>query len=71
MSLVDPCLQYIPHAMRSKAGIFDRFAVIFSIAIVWIYAHVLTVGGAYNGRPPKTQQSCRTDKAGLVGAAPW
>eukprot|EP00268_Persea_americana_P012076 TRINITY_DN1506_c0_g1_i1.p1 TRINITY_DN1506_c0_g1~~TRINITY_DN1506_c0_g1_i1.p1 ORF type:complete len:533 (+),score=82.10 TRINITY_DN1506_c0_g1_i1:760-2358(+) len=63
--------QYIPHAMRSKAGIFDRFAVIFSIAIVWIYAHVLTVGGAYNGRPPKTQQSCRTDKAGLVGAAPW
>ncbi|RWR83285.1 nucleobase-ascorbate transporter 6 [Cinnamomum micranthum f. kanehirae] len=63
--------QYIPHAIRSKAGIFDRFAVILSIAIVWIYAHVLTVGGAYNGRPPKTQQSCRTDKAGLVGAAPW
>ncbi|MCD9644427.1 hypothetical protein HAX54_032636 [Datura stramonium] len=50
----------------SGKNIFDRFAVIFTVIIVWIYAHLLTVGGAYNGKPPKTQASCRTDRAGLI-----
>jgi len=45
--------------------------VIFTVVIVWIYAHLLTVGGAYNDAPPKTQISCRTDRAGLIDAAPW
>ena len=31
-------------------NIFDRFAVLFGVAIVLIYAHLLTVGGAYNGK---------------------
>ncbi|KAF2575995.1 hypothetical protein F2Q70_00005855, partial [Brassica cretica] len=48
-------------------NVFDRFAVV----IVWIYAHLFTVGGAYNGAAPTTQTSCRTDRAGIVGAAPW
>lgn len=61
----------MPHAIRSSGTIFDRFAVLIAVAIVWIYAHILTVGGAYNGKPLKTQTSCRTDKAGLVGGAPW
>jgi xanthine/uracil permease len=51
--------------------VFDRFAVIFAVVIVWIYAHLLTVGGAYNGAAPTTQTSCRTDRAGIIGAAPW
>ncbi|KAI3464052.1 hypothetical protein Pfo_020715 [Paulownia fortunei] len=63
--------QYLVHLIRPGKNIFDRFAVIFSVVIVWIYAHLLTVGGAYNGRPPKTQTSCRTDRAGLIDAAPW
>ncbi|CAL5338362.1 unnamed protein product [Camellia sinensis] len=63
--------QYIPHLMKGDKQIFDRFAVIFSIAIVWIYAHLLTVGGAYKNTPTKTQTSCRTDRAGIIGAAPW
>jgi nucleobase transporter 1/2 len=41
------------------------------VVIVWIYAHLLTVGGAYNGTSPKTQTSCRTDRAGLIDGAPW
>ncbi|XP_075100313.1 nucleobase-ascorbate transporter 6 isoform X3 [Nicotiana tabacum] len=63
--------QYLAHLIRPGKNIFDRFAVIFTVAIVWIYAHLLTVGGAYNGKPPKTQASCRTDRAGLINGAPW
>ncbi|KAK4844688.1 hypothetical protein QYF36_023275 [Acer negundo] len=63
--------QYMPHVIKRGEKIFDRFAVIFSVVIVWIYAHLLTVGGAYNDASPKTQMSCRTDRAGLIDAAPW
>ncbi|KAK0588298.1 hypothetical protein LWI29_037435 [Acer saccharum] len=63
--------QYMPHVIKRGERIFDRFAVIFSVVIVWIYAHLLTVGGAYNGASPKTQLSCRTDRAGLIDGAPW
>ncbi|XP_031092325.1 nucleobase-ascorbate transporter 6-like [Ipomoea triloba] len=63
--------QYLIHLITPGKNIFDRFAVIFTIAIVWIYAHILTVGGAYNGKPPKTQTSCRTDRSGLISGAPW
>lgn len=63
--------QYIPHAIHSVRHVFDRFAVIFAVAIVWIYAHLLTVGGAYNDSPPRTQATCRTDRAGLIDGAPW
>ena len=64
-------LQYIPHVMKGEKPIVDRFAVIFSVAIVWIYAHLLTVGGAYKNAPLTTQNSCRTDRAGIIGGAPW
>ncbi|CAI9775402.1 unnamed protein product [Fraxinus pennsylvanica] len=63
--------QYLPHLMKGGRNAFDRFAVLFSVIIVWIYAHLLTVGGAYNNAPPRTQLSCRTDRAGIIGAAPW
>lgn len=64
-------LQYMPHVFKSGEKVFDRFAVVFSVAIVWIYAHLLTVGGAYNDAAPRTQATCRTDRAGLIDAAPW
>ncbi|XP_015061853.1 nucleobase-ascorbate transporter 6-like [Solanum pennellii] len=63
--------QYLAHLIRPGKHIFDRFAVLFTVAIVWIYAYILTVAGAYNGKPQRTQISCRTDRAGLIGAAPW
>ncbi|KAF3435569.1 hypothetical protein FNV43_RR22658 [Rhamnella rubrinervis] len=63
--------QYLPHMMKSKRSMFDRFAILFSVAIVWAYAEILTVAGAYDKRPPQTQISCRTDRSGLVSAAPW
>lgn len=63
--------QYIPHLIRGERHVFDRFAVVFSVTIVWIYAHLLTIGGAYKNRPAATQISCRTDRAGLIAAAHW
>ncbi|KAH9695137.1 nucleobase-ascorbate transporter 4 [Citrus sinensis] len=63
--------QYIPHMLQSKRGIFDRLAVLFTVAIVWGYAEVLTLAGAYDDKPSNTQISCRTDRAGLLKAAPW
>lgn len=63
--------QYLPHMMRGERHTFDRFAVLFSVAIVWLYAHILTVGGAYKNRPQTTQLSCRTDRAGIISGASW
>lgn len=57
--------------MHGEKNVFNRFAVIFSVAIVWVYAHLLTVGGAYKNTGPKTQLTCRTDRAGIIGGAPW
>uniref|UniRef100_A0A0D9VKV9 Nucleobase-ascorbate transporter 6 n=1 Tax=Leersia perrieri TaxID=77586 RepID=A0A0D9VKV9_9ORYZ len=62
---------YLPHAIHMMKSIFDRFAVLFTIPIVWLYAYLLTVGGAYRNAPPKTQFHCRTDRSGLIGGAPW
>lgn len=62
-------LQYIPQKMKSKGA--DRFAIIVSIGIAWAFAEILTAAGAYNKRSPRTQFSCRTDRSGLIGAAPW
>ena len=57
--------------MKLKLPIFGRFAILFSVAIVWIYAEVLTAAGAYKRRPYTTQTSCRTDRSGLISASPW
>ncbi|CAA2956600.1 nucleobase-ascorbate transporter 6 [Olea europaea subsp. europaea] len=65
------CSQYLAHLVHRGKHIFDRFAVIFSVVIVWIYAYLLTVGGAYDNKAPKTQASCRADRAGLIKGAPW
>ncbi|KAG8650563.1 nucleobase-ascorbate transporter 4 isoform X2 [Manihot esculenta] len=63
--------QFLPPLMKSKGIILDRFAVLFSVAVVWVFAEILTVSGAYDNKPPSTQISCRTDRSRLLGAAPW
>lgn len=50
---------------------FVRYAVVLSVVIVWVYAEILTIAGAYNRRSVKTQLSCRTDRSGLISAASW
>ncbi|KAF6136872.1 hypothetical protein GIB67_018911 [Kingdonia uniflora] len=63
--------QYLPRLITSRKSIFERLAVLLSVAIVWVYAHILTAAGAYKNKSPKTQFSCRTDRSGLLAAAPW
>ncbi|KAL2935973.1 Nucleobase-ascorbate transporter 6 [Bienertia sinuspersici] len=62
---------YLSQATKFGKHIFERFAVLISVAIVWLYAHILTVGGAYNHASPRTQITCRTDRSGLISGAPW
>jgi hypothetical protein len=38
---------YLPHTVHMLKSIFDRIVVLFTIPIVWPYADLLTVGGAY------------------------
>ncbi|OWM79158.1 hypothetical protein CDL15_Pgr003329 [Punica granatum] len=63
--------QHVPHFMKSRRAIFERYAVLVSVMIVWAFAAVLTVSGAYDRRSPNTQFSCRVDRTGLLRAAPW
>ncbi|KAF3323335.1 nucleobase-ascorbate transporter LPE1-like protein [Carex littledalei] len=62
---------YAPYGLNQGSFVFGRCAVLVTIIIVWIYAHILTAAGAYNGRPPETQYSCRTDRAGIIWGSPW
>ncbi|XP_063950093.1 nucleobase-ascorbate transporter 7 isoform X2 [Daucus carota subsp. sativus] len=61
--------QYIPHVWKSSR--FDRYAILFSVALVWAYASLLTAAGAYKNKSPSTQFSCRVDRSGLIGGASW
>ncbi|TXG52545.1 hypothetical protein EZV62_021714 [Acer yangbiense] len=62
---------YLHRYMQTKRPIYDRFAVLFSVAIAWLFAQILTSSTVYNKKPEKTQISCRTDQTGLLTAAPW
>jgi solute carrier family 23 (nucleobase transporter), member 1 len=64
-------LQYAPYGLNQGSFIFGRCAVLVTIIVVWIYAHILTAAGAYNERPPETQYSCRTDRAGIIWGSHW
>ncbi|KAJ8768985.1 hypothetical protein K2173_023980 [Erythroxylum novogranatense] len=63
--------QFLPHMLESRASTVTRFAVLFSVAIIWVYAEILTAAGAYDKSSPKTQSNCRTDRSGLIGGARW
>lgn len=63
--------QYLPHLIHAGKDILDRFAVLFSVVIVWIYAYLLAVGGAYKNAAPHTQSTCRADRSGLIDGAAW
>ncbi|BFG18239.1 hypothetical protein CerSpe_045130 [Prunus speciosa] len=63
--------QYLSRFIHTKRQICGRFSVLFSVAIVWLFAQILTSSGVYNNTPENTQISCRTDRSGLISAAPW
>ncbi|KAM7279764.1 hypothetical protein ACFE04_006898 [Oxalis oulophora] len=63
--------QYLKRVHARAHVILERFALLLCIAIVWAFAAILTVAGAYNSAAPKTQQSCRTDRSYLLSSASW
>jgi len=67
--------QYVPHYFRHihdrTTFLFERYSLLLCISIVWAFAAILTVAGAYNHVSLKTQQHCRTDKSFLMSSAPW
>lgn len=64
--------QYLKHIKPLRdVPIFERFPVLICVAIVWIYAVILTAAGAYRHKSGHTQLSCRTDRSNLISTAPW
>lgn len=65
------CQQYLKGIDPRAHSVLERFALLFCIAFVWVFAVILTVSGAYNNVGHQTQASCRTDRSGLLSSAPW
>ncbi|XP_052302846.1 putative nucleobase-ascorbate transporter 10 [Populus trichocarpa] len=63
--------QYLPRYVQSKRPICDRFAVLLTAAIAWLFAQILTASTVYNDKSEITQLTCRTDRVGLIHASPW
>ncbi|KAG5110002.1 hypothetical protein JHK82_039225 [Glycine max] len=69
-SYTDP-YEYLNRYIGTKKPIFDRYSVLFTVSSAWLFALFLTSCTLYNHKPESTQNSCRTDRAGLMSAAPW
>ncbi|XP_062192988.1 nucleobase-ascorbate transporter 2-like [Phragmites australis] len=63
--------QYLKHVQVRHFPILERFSVLISIALVWVYAHILTASGAYRHSSLLTKINCRTDRANLITTARW
>lgn len=64
-------MQYLKRIHPTTQHVLERFALLICIAVVWAFAAILTVAGAYNTSKNQTQQSCRTDRSYLMTSAPW
>ncbi|CAJ1972633.1 unnamed protein product [Sphenostylis stenocarpa] len=63
--------QYLKRLYHAAHHILERFALLLCIAVIWAFAAILTVAGAYNTAKTQTQVSCRTDRSNLMSSAPW
>ncbi|XP_071702606.1 nucleobase-ascorbate transporter 3-like [Rutidosis leptorrhynchoides] len=63
--------QYLKRLHHRADPILERFALLFCIALVWAFAAIITVAGAYNTVGQKTKHSCRTDRSYLMESADW
>ncbi|CAM8985856.1 unnamed protein product [Rhodiola kirilowii] len=63
--------QYLKKFQALRYPFLERFALLLSITLIWAYAHLLTVGGAYKDSADLTQRNCRTDRANMISTAPW
>ncbi|KAJ0980304.1 hypothetical protein J5N97_008559 [Dioscorea zingiberensis] len=63
--------QYVKNIHERTHLMLERFALLLCIVVMWSFAGILTVGGAYNNVPQKTKIHCRTDHSYLMSSAPW
>lgn len=63
--------QYMKRLHQRANPILERFALLLCIALVWAFAAIITVAGAYNNVGDVTKRSCRTDRSYLMESAPW
>ncbi|KAG4924330.1 hypothetical protein JHK87_049870 [Glycine soja] len=63
--------EYLNHFVSTKRLMYERFALLFSMASAWLLAKLLTSSTAYNHKPKSTQNSCRTDRVGLIIGYEW
>ncbi|RZC71922.1 hypothetical protein C5167_035095 [Papaver somniferum] len=63
--------QYMKFIGGTKNATFEKFGVLFSVAIVWAFAALLTVSGAYNHVSEQTKFSCRVDRSNIMSASRW
>jgi len=63
--------QYLKRIIPMSHVILERYGLLICIGIVWAFAAILTVAGAYNHVKEATKQSCRTDRSFLMSSAPW
>nr|CAB3456804.1 unnamed protein product [Digitaria exilis] len=63
--------QYLKHVHVRHVPVLERFSMLMCIALVWVYAHILTASGAYRHTALVTQINCRTDLANLISSSQW
>ncbi|KAI4316750.1 hypothetical protein L6164_024698 [Bauhinia variegata] len=63
--------QYLKRLHPAMHHVLERFALLLCIGIIWAFAAILTVAGAYNNATGRTQVNCRTDRSYLLSSAPW
>ncbi|KAJ6328171.1 hypothetical protein OIU77_009960 [Salix suchowensis] len=63
--------QYSKNLHSSARPVLERYGLLFCGGIIWAFAAILTVAGAYNNVGYRTKQSCRTDRSYLISSSPW
>ncbi|XP_073263506.1 nucleobase-ascorbate transporter 3 isoform X2 [Populus alba] len=63
--------QYLKYLHPRANPAIERFGLLVCVGIIWAFAAILTVSGAYNNAGQQTKQSCRTDRSYLMSSAPW
>lgn len=63
--------QYLKHNHMRNLPIFERFALLICVALLWAYAHLLTASGAYKHGSQLAKVHCRTDQSHLLSSTRW
>ncbi|KAF9687598.1 hypothetical protein SADUNF_Sadunf02G0110000 [Salix dunnii] len=63
--------QYLKYLHPRAHPVLERFGLLVCVGIIWAFAAILTVAGAYNNVKQQTKQSCRADRSYFISSAAW